>query len=647
MKTSLKTLSFIFFISFLLLISPLHFLAGDESSTQTKNIQILIADDKEVINVSIEEIKERILKGEPVHFVKDQDEDKRTIESEWIIEALKKKHYYYEKVEKIDIENAIITGDLDFHIKENQVDIDNTGIEADVIEELKDEGIEKVFLISTSINIENCQLEGNLKAGYDDDNFKSFVMFERSVSFDYSTVMKKASFGKVSFNGEAYFWIVSFNGETDFRGASFNGEAYFRSATFNGEAAFLDASFKERADFGITTFNGEGDFWRATFNGEADFVDASFKEYADFRRATFNGEADFESATFNSNADFESASFKEKTDFVDASFKENVNFVDVTFNGKADFGITTFNGKGDFWDATFNGEADFVIASFNGGADFVDVTFKEKADLGSAIFNGGADFKNASFNGGADFWEATFNGETDFRSASFNGGTYFKNASFNGVADFRNASLKEVIFNNARFSKIVDLRLTRYSELQISWSQLEGRLDDLSLQEDIVSWQGVYLRLIKNFKNIGDNKSADNAYYHYQYTKYVFCNSLWEKTKWWCGYLFMGLTCGYGVMPWRAIATAGGLIAIFTLCIYFPFSGRGSLQHQGKENITKQEWYRRLYNCFYFSVIIFTTVGLGDIKPKGGFKAWATIEGILGWLTMALFLVTLANVWMR
>jgi hypothetical protein len=109
----------------------------------------------------------------------------------------------------------------------------------------------------------------------------------------------------------------------------------------------------------------------------------------------------------------------------------------------------------------------------------------------------------------------------------------------------------------------------------------------------------------------------------------------------------MGLTCGYGVIPWRAITTAGGLIAIFTLCVYFPFSKQGSLEHQGKENITKQEWYRRLYNCFYFSVIIFTTVGLGDIKPKGGFKAWATIEGILGWLTMALFLVTLANVWMR
>jgi hypothetical protein len=312
-----------------------------------------------------------------------------------------------------------------------------------------------------------------------------------------------------------------------------------------------------------------------------------------------------------------------------------------------EFGITIFNDKGNFWKATFNGETNFVIASFKEKADFVDVSFNGEADFGSATFNGGADFKNASFKERADFWTATFNGETDFRSVTFNGGAYFENATFNGGAYFGNARLKEVIFNNARFSEIVDLRLTRYSELQISWSQLEGRLDDFSLQEDIDSWQGAYLRLIKNFKNIGDNKSADDAYYHYQYTKYVFCSSLWEKTKWWFGYLFIGLTCGYGVIPWRAIATAGGLIAIFTLCVYFPFSKQGSLEHQGEEDITKQEWYQRLYNCFYFSVIIFTTVGLGDIKPKGGFKAWATIEGILGWLTMALFLVTLANVWMR
>ncbi len=45
--------------------------------------------------------------------------------------------------------------------------------------------------------------------------------------------------------------------------------------------------------------------------------------------------------------------------------------------------------------------------------------------------------------------------------------------------------------------------------------------------------------------------------------------------------------------------------------------------------------------------MIFTTVGYGDLQPRGGYKLAAMIEGFLGWMTMALFLVTLGNVWLR
>ncbi len=90
------------------------------------------------------------------------------------------------------------------------------------------------------------------------------------------------------------------------------------------------------------------------------------------------------------------------------------------------------------------------------------------------------------------------------------------------------------------------------------------------------------------------------------------------------------------------------IVVTYSLCLIKCIKKEFSLYHYSLiYSINNQEWYRRLYNCFYFSVIIFTTVGLGDIKPKGGFKAWAIIEGILGWLTMILFLVILANVWMR
>ncbi len=126
----------------MLQICPLYSRAEEEASAQTKDIQIIDnpyefgkhyvrnkADEYKKIKVSNENIKERLLKGEPVYFVEKQVETKRTIKSEWIANALKKRF----KVKKIDIRNAIVTGDLDFHIKNNLVNIDEGAMGVDEI----------------------------------------------------------------------------------------------------------------------------------------------------------------------------------------------------------------------------------------------------------------------------------------------------------------------------------------------------------------------------------------------------------------------------------------------------------------------------------------------------------------------------------
>lgn len=292
----------------------------------------MIADDKEVINVSIEEIKERILKGESVHFVKDQPEEKGTVESTLITEALKN------GVDKIDIKNAIITGDLDFHIEKNLVDREESGIEEGLTKHLNDKGVKKAFLVYTSISIENCQLEGNLDAGYD-YNLKTIVVFKKPVSFISSTVVKKAGFEYAFFNDEANFFDASFNGEAYFRNsnfnvvsflsATFNGKAYFRNATFNGETGFMSANFKSKTIFGTSTFflsrprtifEKKVDFKDATFNGETYFTKINFKSEADFRDVTFNGEVDFKDTTFNGWAYFDDTNFNDEADFKNAIF---------------------------------------------------------------------------------------------------------------------------------------------------------------------------------------------------------------------------------------------------------------------------------------------------------------------------------------
>jgi len=65
----------------MLFTCPLYSWAEEEASEQIKDIQIIDnpyefedykADEYKVINVSIKDIKERLLKGEPVHFVEKQ-----------------------------------------------------------------------------------------------------------------------------------------------------------------------------------------------------------------------------------------------------------------------------------------------------------------------------------------------------------------------------------------------------------------------------------------------------------------------------------------------------------------------------------------------------------------------------------------------
>ena len=202
--------------------------------------------------------------------------------------------------------------------------------------------------------------------------------------------------------------------------------------------------------------------------------------------------------------------------------------------------------------ARFKEKANFGGAIFNGGASFRDARFNGGVDFGYTGFNGWAGFGDASFNGEADFWYANFNGVAYFGDASFKEKAYFGGASFNDAADFGGVNSKDVIvFSGCIFLSDINLQDANYQVLRISWKQLQGRLDrtffgifnlpediknvlegkktvdahleeqmrDILSVENIILWEHAYLRLIKNFEDIGDKKSADDAYYHYRYNK--------------------------------------------------------------------------------------------------------------------------------
>ncbi len=595
-------MSFIFFISLLLFTCPLYSRAEEGASAQTKDIQIIDnpyvsennyiknkADDYKIINVSIEDIKERFLKGEPVHFVGNQEEGKSTIKAEWINEALKKEY----GVEKIDIENAVITGDLDFHTKENLVDIDESGMEEDEAKKQKDIGIEKVFLISSSINIANCQLKGNLNAGFD-KQFKLFVIFNKHVRFYKSTVVKNADFIYASFNDNTAFYKSSFNGDAFFIYASFNDRTTFYQSSFNDKADFKSASFNDKVDFNSTIFSvEEANFRSASFNGDAFFISASF-----------NGDAFFYESSFNGLAKFKSASFNDKADFYKSSFNGLANFNSASFNGLANFNSAIFNGWVYFRNSSFNGLVNFISASFNGSAFFSYASFNDKTDFRSISFNGLANFNYASFNGWVSFSSVNFKDKTDFSSAIFNGWVYFDNSSFNGLANFisasfnglanfnyaslENVNLKNAVLNNSKFIDTnlkdaimsgVDLTGSQYEPIAYPNKGSLERIKGLATVRFDVGRQTGLVKLRFDLKDSGLRDLEREATYAIEHWK-----AHWEPWyKKGVKYVLFESTCGYGLNYLRPLLIL--LVFIFLFSVPYMIS----LSKQQDEGIW-MEW---------------------------------------------------------
>lgn len=99
------------------------------------------------------------------------------------------------------------------------------------------------------------------------------------------------------------------------------------------------------------------------------------------------------------------------------------------------------------------------------------------------------------------------------------------------------------------------------------------------------------------------------------------------------------LLCGYGEKPLRLVLFATFVI-FGSAFLYFLLGveGKGGVidlqMHIGiKANLTY------LWECLYFSIVTFTTLGYGDIVPIGISRVIAAIEALVGTFTIALFLV--------
>ncbi len=387
----------------------------------------------------------------------------------------------------------------------------------------------------------------------------------------------------------------------------------------------------------------------------------------EIKQSIINGSVDFEGIIFSKPSTFESTIFSGDASFARTDFQDSVSFENARFGRAADFDEAKFEGDANYNKAEFVGVSSFYLADFKGDANFYTTTFDTDANFNKAAFDGDAffdgaqfatyaNFENAKFEGEASFYQAKFNWNTNFANAKFDGMTYFSDAllreesgfesiqsnrylsfegtQFGGDADFKSAQFSGYIsFLGANFNSMLTLNDTQFSSLQVGWD---------AIKDHLVYNEAVYVALIKNFESLGYFRDADNCYYQYRLYNQAQETSLGTKAI----DVLAWISCGYGVRPTYTLVLSLVIIFLFGV-VYWACKAIPERAHLGSR-LAETLQISQLTNSLYFSALAFVTPHASvEWRPSGHWKYLVLSEHIIGWLLMALFLVTLGRVMIR
>jgi len=405
---------------------------------------------------------------------------------------------------------------------------------------------------------------------------------------------------------------TTFYGDVDFENTTFQKNAIFNETKFMTAANFNATHFMSGAIFNMSRFEDGGTFDFAYFNNAADFESVWFDKFATFYNATFMSNAQYAFSMFNgAYANFESVNCVGDVYFYGSQFNTYATFSNARLEKNADFHAIKYSNGVGFIQTRFFGPANFARSRFIADSIFYQSSFKDSAT-----------FSNANFDGPVFFNDTVFSRDANFDNVQFLSPTDMSIASFKGDLQMNNTKIARMVFDGSTFSKSTRLYLGKadINRLMVSWSQIR----------DIISFDSAaYLALIKNYKDLGQSNDANECYYELRYlnqgNKPIGFSKLLDVLAW--------LTCGYGVRPQYALFFGLVIILIFAF-IYW--SGRGV---EGFHDI---HGHQLMVASLFYSTIAFTANSKG-LPLRGRYKYLGIAEGIIGWLLMALFLVTLGR----
>jgi hypothetical protein len=385
-------------------------------------------------------------------------------------------------------------------------------------------------------------------------------------------------------------------------GLVFDDRINFCNTTFEEEASFSGSSFRERAGFERARFLSSGNFSFVTFSNIAAFDGAQFLGPANFILTCFDGLY---------------------ADFTDASFRDEVSFESSRFNAYADLQRSQFKGMADFHMTRFGDSLALNDALFNGQVSFMRSQFSRESWFYNDHFLGPVDFKDARFDGPIYFDYCRFDGPARFMNSYFNAPANFSCCEFNADLDLNGSRINNLLMKNTSFnsSSRIFLRGASINQMMMGWEQI---------QERIYFDPSAYLALIKNYRDLGRSDDANDCYYDYRSksraNKGMGLSKFLDTVAW--------LSCGYGVRPHYALLLGLGIIIFFAILFWL-----GS----GHEELKKIKGWPSILVALYYSALAFTANAKG-LQWSGRYRYLGMIEGIMGWLVMALFLVTLGRI---
>ncbi|MFB6093073.1 MAG: pentapeptide repeat-containing protein [Haloquadratum sp.] len=498
------------------------------------------------------------------------------------------------------------------------------------------------------------------------------AIFGRRADFEAADFGDDATFTEVRFRHDASFAGATFDGEAAFPGAEFQGGAHtvedadFEAVTFGSTANFEQAEFRS-ASFMSVVAEGPVLFKETRFGDEADFENATFHSDAVFSRSAFDARTRFASCRFEGEAHFDELQFRKDTTFADAAFQERATFRAAEFEGSANM----HNDDASFKSATFAGEATFDKASFL-YANFAGTTIGESCRLSNVVFERSVTLRPTP---------AGDEALVDLAGAVVESGTLGQPEEGNVFYDLTDAEIHEVslddencehdLFDHFRFcnTDFIDFDFTAH---KAGLARNNWVIHRFEASEDLLDGErGAYLPSTLEFtylkakncaSDFGDRKAAAEFFIKEMYYR--------RKKNWraaftreedvtptnrakalgkWFGNYVLHQTCGYGERLWRVVYVSA-VAVVFWAILYTTTSrgttggGPGPEKLDGLAELATTDGLIVFVKNLYFSLITFTTVGFGGIRPVGTTaRMLAGLEAFFGALLVALVVFVLGR----